>query len=131
MPAAAVGPDSSFKVVQSLAALGMPIEALNLLRARQSAPRAPQEPDQALREARVSLSIRLSCNLLTEAFMEVNITESCTHPVLEKKLCKCAKCGIASQITWSKQAVKGSSSCHIQECTLECDVAHMDLVSGS
>ena len=71
VPAAAVGPDSTFKVVQSLAALGMHVEALNLLRARQSAPRALQEPDQALHEARVGLSIRLSCNLLTEAFMEV------------------------------------------------------------
>ncbi len=86
MPAAAVGPESSFKVVQSLAALGMPGEALNLLRVRQSASRAPQEPDQALHEARVSLSIRLSCNLLTEAFMEVYILHSCKFPLPVKPI---------------------------------------------
>lgn len=57
--------------MQSLAAHGRHVEALTLLRARQSVSRAPQEPDQALHEACVGLSTRLSCNLLTEAFMEV------------------------------------------------------------
>ena len=60
-------------MVQALAALGRPVEALTLLRARQSASGASQDPDQALHEARISLSIRLSCNLLTEGFMEVAI----------------------------------------------------------
>ena len=66
-------------MAQSLAALGRPGDALNLLRARQSASRVPQEPDQALHEARISFSIRLSCNLLTEAVMEVNLSDTLSY----------------------------------------------------
>lgn len=45
-----------------------------MLRAQRSDGGAPREPDQALRKARVGLQIRLSCNLLTEAFMEVGLS---------------------------------------------------------
>lgn len=69
--AAAVGPGSSFKLVQTLASLGRHREALALLKARRSSTSAPREPDQGLHEAHVGLSIRLSCNLLTDAFIEV------------------------------------------------------------
>ena len=72
-PAAAVGPGSAFKLVETLAALGRAREALTVLRAQRSEGGAPREPDQALRKARVGLQIRLSCNLLTDAFMEVGL----------------------------------------------------------
>lgn len=71
-PAAAVGPGSAFKLVETLAALGRAREALTVLRAQWSEGGAPREPDQALHRVRVGLQIRLSCNLLTDAFMEVS-----------------------------------------------------------
>ena len=75
--AAAAGPGSSFKLVQTLASMGRHREALTLLRSRRSSAVAPGEPDQGLHEARVGLSIRLSCNLLTEAFIKVRHWLSC------------------------------------------------------
>ena len=69
--AAAAGPGSSFKLVQTLASMGRHREALTLLRGRRASTAALAEPDQGLHEAHVGLSIRLSCNLLTEAFIEV------------------------------------------------------------
>ena len=75
--AAAVGPASSFKLVQTLASMGRHREALTLLRSRRSSTAPPGEPDQGLHEAHVGLSIRLSCNLLTEAFIEVRYRPSC------------------------------------------------------
>lgn len=80
--------------MQSLAALGRPGDALTLLRARQSASRSPQEPDQALHEARISLSIRLSCNLLTEAFMEVSSSDILSRLHVMLQFLSCEKCMI-------------------------------------
>lgn len=68
-----MGPGSAFKLVETLAALGRAREALTVLRAQRSDGGAPREPDQALRKARVGLQICLSCNLLTDAFMEVSL----------------------------------------------------------
>ena len=75
--AAAAGPGSSFKLVQALASLGRHREALALLRGRRSSTAVPGSPDQGLQEAHVGLSIRLSCNLLTEAFIGVRHRPSC------------------------------------------------------
>ena len=75
--AAAAGPGSSFKLVQTLASMGRHREALTLLRERRCSILVPAELDQGLHEAHVGLGIRLSCNLLTEAFIEVHQRPSC------------------------------------------------------
>ena len=82
--------------MQSLAALGRHTEALTLLRARQSVSRAPQEPDQALHEALVGLSTRLSCNLLTEAFMEVCHLFLVLKIIEERHAVRCISLGAAN-----------------------------------
>lgn len=71
--AAAATPQMSFRVVQALAGLGCGGVALDVLRARSGAAGGADEQDSAaaLHEAHVGLQIRLSCNLITEAFMEV------------------------------------------------------------
>lgn len=56
-----------FKVVEALAARGRADVALDVLRAR----RPGTEGTSSLAEAEAALSIRLECNLITEAYMEV------------------------------------------------------------
>lgn len=59
-------------MVQALAARGCADVALDVLRARgRPSDGAAAEP---LGEAEVALGIRLDCNLVTEAFMEVRLT---------------------------------------------------------
>ena len=72
--AAAATPATRFKVVQALAARGCADVALDVLRARSAAGGGPGAGPAAepLEEAEVALGIRLDCNLVTEAFMEVS-----------------------------------------------------------
>lgn len=83
IPAAAATPALRFKVVQALAARGRADVALDMLRARRSGPEGTpssqnadglpvQDAGRSLAEAEAALSIRLECNLITEAFMEVS-----------------------------------------------------------
>lgn len=76
LSAAAATPATRFKMVQALAARGCADVALDVLRARSAAGGRPSDGAAAepLGEAEVALGIRLDCNLVTEAFMEVRLT---------------------------------------------------------
>jgi hypothetical protein len=77
-----------FKVVQALAARDCADVALDVLRARSAARKGPRQAAAALEEAAAALSIRLQCNLITEAFMEV----AHSPRVMACLFCHCRAC---------------------------------------
>ncbi len=86
--AAAATAATRLKVVEALAARGCADVALDVLRVRSAAGSRPGgAPTEPLGEAQVAMAIRLDCNLVTEAFMEVSlllcpgILQACPGPL--------------------------------------------------